>query len=108
MKFFSIQTIYIYISERVLYTTSSAAQSATSFLYPQSSTIRTAPPNETRYQPQHYSLQEKGKGVNPLSWTYAFSYITDIDYPRNEISTPAATAEPITPEILLAIQYCKT
>lgn len=26
-------------------------------------------------------------------------------YPRNEISTPAATAEPITPEILLAIQY---
>lgn len=25
-------------------------------------------------------------------------------YPRNEISTPAATAEPITPEILLDIQ----
>ncbi|MCQ4775754.1 hypothetical protein NE634_19060, partial [Lacrimispora saccharolytica] len=24
-------------------------------------------------------------------------------YPRNEISTPAATAEPITPEILLDI-----
>ena len=33
-----------------LHTTSSAAQSATSFLYPPSSTIRTAPPNETRYQ----------------------------------------------------------
>lgn len=28
-------------------------------------------------------------------------------YCRNEISTPAATAEPITPEILLDIQYCK-
>lgn len=27
-----------------------------------------------------------------------------IVYPRNEISTPAATAEPITPEILLDIQ----
>lgn len=29
-------------------------------------------------------------------------------YPRNEINTPAATAEPITPEMLLAMQYCKT
>lgn len=27
------------------------------------------------------------------------------DHPKNEINTPAATAEPITPEILLAIQY---
>lgn len=26
-------------------------------------------------------------------------------YPKNEINTPAATAEPITPEILLAMQY---
>ena len=29
-------------------------------------------------------------------------------YARKEISTPAATAEPITPDILLAIQYCNT
>ena len=29
-------------------------------------------------------------------------------YPRNEISTPAATAEPITPDILLDMQYCST
>lgn len=29
-------------------------------------------------------------------------------YARKEISTPAATAEPITPEMLLAIQYCNT
>lgn len=29
-------------------------------------------------------------------------------YPKKEINTPAATAEPITPEILLAMQYCKT
>ena len=26
------------------------------------------------------------------------------DYPKNEMSTPAATAEPITPEMLLDIQ----
>lgn len=29
-------------------------------------------------------------------------------YARKEINTPAATAEPITPEILLAMQYCNT
>ena len=29
-------------------------------------------------------------------------------YARKEINTPAATAEPITPEMLLAIQYCNT
>ena len=29
-------------------------------------------------------------------------------YPKKEINTPAATAEPITPDILLAMQYCKT
>ncbi len=28
-------------------------------------------------------------------------------YFKKEIKTPAATAEPITPEILLAIAYCK-
>ena len=28
-------------------------------------------------------------------------------YPKKEIKTPAATAEPITPEMLLAMQYCK-
>ena len=27
------------------------------------------------------------------------------NYPKNEINTPAATAEPITPEMLLAMQY---
>ncbi len=27
-------------------------------------------------------------------------------YDKNEMSTPAATAEPMTPEILLAMQYC--
>ncbi len=27
-------------------------------------------------------------------------------HPKKEISTPAATEEPITPETLLAIQYC--
>lgn len=32
-------------------------------------------------------------------------YFWDFIYPRNEINTPAATAEPITPDILLAIQY---
>lgn len=26
-------------------------------------------------------------------------------YPKKEINTPAATAEPITPEMLLAMQY---
>lgn len=30
--------------------------------------------------------------------------ITTNYYPKNEISTPAATAEPITPEMLLDIQ----
>lgn len=29
-------------------------------------------------------------------------------YPKNEINTPAATAEPITPEMLLAMQYWST
>lgn len=29
------------------------------------------------------------------------------NYPRKEISTPAATADPITPETLLAMQYCR-
>ncbi len=28
------------------------------------------------------------------------------NYPKKEISTPAATADPITPETLLAMQYC--
>lgn len=32
-------------------------------------------------------------------------YLNDSFYPKNEINTPAATAEPITPEILLAMQY---
>ena len=36
---------------------------------------------------------------------YKVSYI---DYARKEINTPAATAEPITPEMLLAMQYCNT
>lgn len=31
-------------------------------------------------------------------------YIKTGDYPKNEMSTPAATAEPITPEMLLDIQ----
>ena len=29
-------------------------------------------------------------------------------YARKEINTPAATAEPITQEMLLAMQYCNT
>ncbi|CAD5271417.1 hypothetical protein IMPR6_700127 [Imperialibacter sp. EC-SDR9] len=32
-------------------------------------------------------------------------YSLNPTYPKNEISTPAATAEPITPEILLAMAY---
>lgn len=28
-------------------------------------------------------------------------------YPKNEINTPAAIADPITPETLLAMQYCR-
>jgi hypothetical protein len=28
-------------------------------------------------------------------------------YPKKEINTPAAIADPITPETLLAIQYCR-
>lgn len=35
-------------------------------------------------------------------------HCTNIVYPKNEINTPAATAEPITPEMLLAMQYCRT
>ena len=31
-------------------------------------------------------------------------FISQLSYPRNEINTPAATAEPMTPEILLDIQ----
>lgn len=31
-------------------------------------------------------------------------YSLHLLYPKNEINTPAATAEPITPEILLDIQ----
>lgn len=37
---------------------------------------------------------------------YNISYIQR--YARKEINTPAATAEPITPEMLLAMQYCNT
>ena len=35
-----------------------------------------------------------------------FLYLSPTDqvYPKNEINTPAATADPITPEILLDIQ----
>lgn len=36
-----------------------------------------------------------------------FNIKSIIFYCRNEINTPAATADPITPEILLDIQYCK-
>lgn len=42
----------------------------------------------------------------PIFSTHPYLYISIYTvYPKNEINTPAATAEPITPEILLAIQY---
>ena len=37
-----------------------------------------------------------------FTWSVLF-----LIYPKKEIRTPAATAEPITPEILLDIQYCR-
>lgn len=43
---------------------------------------------------------------HPLTTLYIIFSIPTRCYPKNEMSTPAATAEPITPETLLAIQYC--
>lgn len=51
------------------------------------------------------------KGKNPVfspgkrDKRQGFLFLEDSFYPKNEINTPAATAEPITPEILLAMQY---
>lgn len=48
------------------------------------------------------------KPVFPLFYQekYGLFYFQKIlFYPKNEINTPAATAEPITPDILLAMQY---
>ena len=42
-------------------------------------------------------------GFEPITGFLIVVFITL--YPKNEINTPAATAEPITPEILLAMQY---
>ena len=50
--------------------------------------------------------KQKKPDFNPTSFTLI--WMLYLIYPRNEINTPAATAEPITPEILLAIQYCRT
>ena len=45
--------------------------------------------------------------IQPIK-PYSKNYQEVVDQAKKEISTPAATAEPITPEILLAIQYCNT
>ena len=45
---------------------------------------------------------KKAATITCDSFTYFYK---KTDYPKNEIRTPAATAEPITPEILLAMQY---
>lgn len=47
---------------------------------------------------------EKRKRGSSSGSTLSLYCITGV-YPKNEIKTPAATAEPITPEILLAMQY---
>lgn len=54
-----------------------------------------------------FQKQSKAKKASPFQGE-AFLTQFILFYPKNEISTPAATAEPITPEILLAIQYCST
>lgn len=43
--------------------------------------------------------------ANPIFSTNSIFLTKKTNYIRNDIKTPAATAEPITPEILLAIQY---
>ena len=57
-------------------------------------------------------LYNRRHKISLVGQSYALFYEAFIsvwirNYPKNEISTPAATAEPITPEMLLAIQYCK-
>ena len=47
-------------------------------------------------------IQKKAATITCDSFTYFYK---KTDYPKNEIKTPAATAEPITPEMLLAMQY---
>ncbi|HOV71318.1 MAG TPA: hypothetical protein PLO31_03820 [Dysgonamonadaceae bacterium] len=54
-------------------------------------------PDDTHYK------NKKGDHPGP-----PFLYeILSLYYPKNEINTPAAIADPITPETLLAIQYCR-
>lgn len=50
---------------------------------------------------------KKGKNINQDVFPfYILKFLLSNNYyPKNEIKTPAAAAEPITPEILLAIQY---
>ena len=43
--------------------------------------------------------------ANPIFSTNSIYLTKKANYIRKDIRTPAATAEPITPEILLAIQY---
>lgn len=59
----------------------------------------TRPQQNTLY---FLNLQIKKGGCTQRTSPFALSII--LAYCKNEIRTPAATAEPITPEILLAMQ----
>ena len=60
----------------------------------------TRPQQNTLY---FLNLQIKKKG-DVLQRTSPFALSIILAYCKNEIRTPAATAEPITPEMLLAMQ----
>lgn len=54
--------------------------------------------------PSHYNGAKNKRGCVTIR-TLFFVYILSLkNYCKKEISTPAATAEPITPEMLLAMQ----
>lgn len=72
--------------------------------YGQRSAVRLPPPNDKRE-----GIHPQGCPLSVLSAPLAggavvLMYYLCRLYPRKEISTPAATAEPITPEMLLDMQ----
>lgn len=52
--------------------------------------------------PSFYFRESVSSALSASEQFYMESRV--LPYPKNEISTPAATAEPMTPEILLDIQ----
>lgn len=51
-----------------------------------------------------FNYNKTKREIQLYVFLFSFYYNDMLHYPRNEISTPAATADPMTPDILDAMQ----